>query len=116
MLLAKRSRLPLPPGPPADPIIGHARFLPSESSWLYFTQLQKKYGDCPPINSRVVVLRLRLICGGIKFIGEIGDIVRLTAFGKPIIVLNSVKAASDLLGKRANIYADRPHFPMANDM
>jgi hypothetical protein len=31
-ILVKRSRQPpLPPGPPADPLIGHIRFLPDEN-------------------------------------------------------------------------------------
>ena len=32
----------------------------------------------------------------------------LTAIGQPIIVLNSLKAAFELLDRRANIYSDRP--------
>lgn len=38
------TKVPLPPGPPGDPIIGHVRSLPAESSWLYYAKLQKQYG------------------------------------------------------------------------
>lgn len=38
------SQLPLPPGPPADPIIGHARFIPPQYSWKTFSDWGKKWG------------------------------------------------------------------------
>jgi hypothetical protein len=38
----------------------------------------------------------------------LGDIFYLSAAGQPIIVLNTQKAAADLLDRRAAIYSDRP--------
>ena len=38
----------------------------------------------------------------------------LNAFGQPIIVLHSLKAAFELLDRRANIYSDRPRVIVAN--
>lgn len=38
----------------------------------------------------------------------IGPIIHLDSAGKSIVVLNSVKVATDLLEKRAGIYSDRP--------
>jgi hypothetical protein len=38
----------------------------------------------------------------------------LNALGQPIIVLNSLKVAFELLDRRANIYSDRPHLIVAN--
>ncbi|KAI0768403.1 cytochrome P450 [Irpex lacteus] len=81
--LRRRRRLPLPPGPPADPIIGHLRVFPSANTIpeaLY--ELSLKYGD----------------------------VFSLCVPGKTIIVLSSEKAASDLLDKRSAIYSDRPRF------
>ena len=40
----------------------------------------------------------------------------LNALGQPIIVLHSLKAAFELLDRRANIYTDRPRFIVANDI
>jgi hypothetical protein len=40
----------------------------------------------------------------------------LNAFGQPIIVLHSLKAASELLDRRANIYSDRPRYVVAQDL
>lgn len=34
----------LPPGPPADPLIGHVRFMKRSHPWLWYTELAKKYG------------------------------------------------------------------------
>ncbi len=40
----------------------------------------------------------------------------LNALGQPIIVLNSLKAASELLDRRANIYSDRPRFIVSHEI
>ena len=40
----------------------------------------------------------------------------LNALGQPIIVMNSLKVASELLDKRANIYSDRPRMIIANEI
>ena len=40
----------------------------------------------------------------------------LNAFGQPIIVMNSLKVAAELLDKRANIYSDRPRMIVANEI
>ena len=46
----------------------------------------------------------------------IGDVVYLNALGKSVVVLNSQKAAADLLGRRARIYSERPRFIMASEI
>jgi hypothetical protein len=40
----------------------------------------------------------------------------LTALGQPILVLNSLKAAAELLGRRASIYSGRPRMIMAQEI
>jgi len=40
----------------------------------------------------------------------------LDAAGQPTVVLNSLKAAFDLLERRASIYSDRPRFLMAQEI
>lgn len=40
----------------------------------------------------------------------------LNAFGKPMVVFNSLKAASELLDRRASIYSDRPRQIVANEI
>lgn len=38
------------------------------------------------------------------------DVLSFNILGQPVIVLNSVKAASELLEKRGANYSDRPRF------
>ncbi|KDR72343.1 hypothetical protein GALMADRAFT_1344012 [Galerina marginata CBS 339.88] len=70
---------PLPPGPPADPIIGHLRIMPTDDNDIFFYELSKKYGK---------VSHLRIP-------------------GRTMVILNSAQAAVDLLDKRGAIYSDR---------
>ncbi|KAG6903267.1 hypothetical protein C0995_000162 [Termitomyces sp. Mi166 len=82
--ILSRQKTPLPPGPPADPIIGHIRLIPPEGQDVFFYELGKTYGD----------------------------VVQLKIMGKSIIILNSVEAAVDLLDNRSSIYSDRPKLPV----
>jgi hypothetical protein len=43
-------------------------------------------------------------------------IMYLNALGQPIIVLNSLKVAFELLDRRANIYSDRPRLIVAYEV
>ncbi|KAJ8503077.1 hypothetical protein ONZ45_g11173 [Pleurotus djamor] len=71
----------LPPGPPRLPVLGNLlQLTETESIWRRMTVWGQKYGP----------------------------IVSLSVLGKPIIVLNSHKAASDLLDRRYSIYSNRP--------
>ncbi|KAH9898437.1 cytochrome P450 [Cubamyces lactineus] len=71
--------LPLPPGPKRQPILGNALDIPLSKQWLTFQRWAEIYGD----------------------------IFSISLLGQPVIVLNSVKAAKDLLDKRSAIYSDR---------
>jgi len=44
------------------------------------------------------------------------NIMYLNACGKPMVVFNSLKAAFELLDRRANIYSDRPRQIVANEI
>lgn len=79
----KRSRLPLPPGPPGEPILGHLRIVPTDSPEYAYAAWSKQYDS---------------------------DVISVNMLGQPVIVLNSVKAAADLLDKRGSNYCDRPRF------
>ena len=97
-----RSKLSLPPGPPADPFIGHLRYIPSENPEDKFSEWSKQYG---------------MYCG-FKFATAsswaclAGDVMLLHAFNRKMIILNSVEAAVDLMEKRSSNYSDRPDFPI----
>ncbi|KAH9852970.1 cytochrome P450 [Lenzites betulinus] len=78
--IRRRSRLPLPPGPPGLPLIGNTFDFPALQPWVAHRDFSLQYGD----------------------------VVALHALGQTLIVLNSVTAATDLLDKRSAIYSDRP--------
>ena len=81
----RRTRLPLPPDPPALPIIGHLAIMPDNNAAPEtFHNWSQKYGD----------------------------VMYLEVLGKPLVVLSSEEAASELLDKRGLTYSDRPSFPM----
>ncbi|KAJ7855936.1 cytochrome P450 [Mycena olivaceomarginata] len=79
------SRLLYPPGPKPKPIMGNFHDIPTELPWVTYMEWGRQYGD----------------------------VVHAQVFGTHIVVLNSLKAAVDLLEKRASIYSDRPTNPMA---
>ncbi|KAI1297494.1 putative cytochrome P450 oxidoreductase [Xylaria venustula] len=82
-VLGAKRRLPLPPGPPGEPLIGHLRVIPTEHPEIQYAQWAKEYNT---------------------------DILHFRVLGRSIIVLNSIEAAHDLLDKRGANYADRPRF------
>ncbi|KAF9009234.1 cytochrome P450 [Hymenopellis radicata] len=76
------------PGPKPYPIVGNALQIPSEHPEQTFQAWSDIYGD---------VLHLRV-------------------FSQPMIVLNSLSAAEELLEKRGAIYSDRPRFVLFSEL
>ncbi|KAH9170554.1 cytochrome P450 [Lactarius sanguifluus] len=90
ILVVRYSRSPwrrVPPGPRGLPLIGNALEL-QDKVWLFQRDCKQKYED----------------------------VMYLSALGQPILVLNSLKAASELLDRRANIYSGRPRLIMAQEI
>ncbi|KAG5654671.1 hypothetical protein H0H81_009920 [Sphagnurus paluster] len=88
--LLRRSRqvAPLPPGPKGLPLIGNVLDMPSEKEWLTFAQWGEQWGD----------------------------ISSITVLGQPMIILNSAKAAYEMLDKKSPIYSDRPVLQMGGNL
>lgn len=82
------SSLPLPPGPPGAPLIGNILQTPKETPWVHYYEWSKKYGP----------------------------VMYLNMAGQPLIIINSLKAAQDLLSRRGAHYSDRPHLVVAGDL
>ncbi|KAF7348416.1 hypothetical protein MSAN_01795800 [Mycena sanguinolenta] len=80
------SRLPFPPGPKPRFLVGNLFDIPTEMPWITYTEWGKQYGD----------------------------VVHAQVFGQHILILNSVKAATKLLEKRATIYSDRSKIPIVS--
>ncbi|OSD02067.1 cytochrome P450 [Trametes coccinea BRFM310] len=87
LLVTKSRRSPLPPGPKGLPLIGNIHQL-SRDAWNKFTEWKRTHGP----------------------------VVHIKLFGQDVIVLNTLKAATDLLDKRAAIYSSRPQFYIVGQM
>ncbi|KAG2156216.1 cytochrome P450 [Suillus clintonianus] len=87
-VFSKKNPAPYPPGPPGRPLVGNLLDMPQVRPWLTLAQWGKTYGDL----SHVEVL------------------------GQHIIVLNSVKAAMEMLDKKSSLYSDRPILPMGGEL
>jgi hypothetical protein len=99
----------LPPGPPAEWLVGHARTMPREGQAEFFHEMGKVYGMYRgAVTDSTMAQHL--------FDAHIGDVTHFKAFKKSIVVLNSAQAATDLLNKRSSIYSDRPRFVMFTNM
>ena len=86
----------LPPGPPSDPILGHLRVIPTKNQAEIFHSWAKLYGTCP---FSVCFLKTHPFPG---------DVIQLRVLGSSIVVLDSVKAANDLLDKSGANFSCRP--------
>ncbi|KAH9039121.1 cytochrome P450 [Lactarius pseudohatsudake] len=81
-------RLNLPPGPNPDPFIGNLRQMSFDSQELRFTEWRALFGD----------------------------VVYFHIFGRSMIVLNTLRAAQDLMEKRSLNYSCRPRFVLIAEM
>lgn len=85
---ARKKELPLPPGPRRLPLLGNALQMPgpSDRAWLTYAGWATRYGD----------------------------VMYLEALGRPVLILSSARAVTELLCGRAATYSDRPELTMAN--
>ncbi|CAK7565429.1 MAG: hypothetical protein SEPTF4163_003346 [Sporothrix epigloea] len=81
--------VPFPPGPPAEPILGHLRVIPAANPEYAYMRWSKDYKS---------------------------DVLGFHILGQPVFVLNSARAAVDLLDKRGANYVDRPRFVLFETM
>ncbi|KAJ6512887.1 cytochrome P450 [Mycena sanguinolenta] len=85
----QRRHRPCPPGPSPYPLVGNFWDIPTKFPWLTYTKWGLQYNS---------------------------DIVHASVLGQHIVVLNSVKAATELFEKRAQLYSSRPALTMVKLM
>ena len=112
-----RSRSYLPPGPKGYPIVGNLFDLPATHAWERFGAWGKQYGEFsflhlrpPPHSSRFDVN----LCS--RDFLYTGDVTYINVLGQETIILNSHKAAVELLDKRSATYSDRPVLTMGGEI
>jgi hypothetical protein len=79
--------------------------MPSEKEWLTFAQWGDAWGEWllePAKSSSLTVF--------------LGDICSVTVLGQPLIIVNSAKAAFEMLDKKSSIYSDRPILQMGGEL
>ncbi|KXN85007.1 O-methylsterigmatocystin oxidoreductase [Leucoagaricus sp. SymC.cos] len=77
--------VPLPPGPARWPMFGNSFMMPLTYAHIFYKELGKKLGT---------------------------KIIYLEAAGQPVIVLNDIEIAQELLEKRSALYSSRPQSRM----
>ncbi|OCH88028.1 cytochrome P450 [Obba rivulosa] len=88
LLLRRRRHLPYPPGPKGWPIIGNMLDVPTSYPELAYREMSRTYGP----------------------------VVYMRVLGQSMVILNSAKAACDLLEARSATYSDRMSSVMASMM
>jgi len=100
ILFTKKTPYPLPPGPKGEPVLGHLRVVPSDKPENAYAKWSKEYSENRPTISMIIDVNA----------GSDSDVLYFNILGQPVVVLNSVQAAVDLLDKRGSNYCDRPRF------
>ncbi|KAF7791178.1 hypothetical protein EIP86_002189 [Pleurotus ostreatoroseus] len=77
----KNRQLPLPPGPRAWPVVGNLLDVPRKRAFFEYSKWASDYGS---------------------------DILFMQLPSQPVIIVNTVEAANDLMYKRSSIYSDKP--------
>jgi hypothetical protein len=95
----KNVQLPLPPGPEGLPLIKNLYDVPEEYPWLTYAAWGRKYGKYLDYPLSHYILTPCIISDS--------DIIHLNVLGNHIVILNTARAATELLMKKSAIYSDR---------
>ena len=90
------ARVSLPPGPPRHWLTGNLFDLPKVRPWETFRDWCDKYGACNFVFTTARAHKAP------------GDVIYLAVPSRPIVILGSIQAATQLLHLRSDIYSNRP--------
>lgn len=98
----------LPPSPPSGlfDLFGHAKIVFSCLPSRHYAALAKDLGKLFSNINITFTFTQR----------DAGNVVYLSVFGNPIIVLNSIEGARELLDKRGAAYSERPPTPLMSNL
>ena len=98
---------PLPPGPPALPVVGNLFNIPGDRAWFAFHDLAAQYGEHNNIDRGVGGCLTR----GPGLERRTGDIIHFRILGRSTVILGKSEIIREFLEKRAANTSDRPQVP-----
>lgn len=105
-ILGRRYSRRLPPGPKSLPVLGNILQIPTK-------HVERKFAEWGKIYGSYVVDYVRLVP---KLPNKPGDVVYTRFLQTPVVILNSLEVAQDLLDKRSAKYSDRPPITLLSDL
>jgi len=108
------SRPHLPPGPRGYPIVGNLFDLSSTQVWKQFGAWGKQYGEFTSARLSHESHLERMLTYWTLYTQ--GHVTHINVLGQNTIILNSSKAALDLLDRRSATYSNRPILMMGGEM
>ena len=99
----------LPPGPRGSLLFGNSKDLSSTYLWRRFSSWSSTYGK-PEFSNLAYSLTHT------SSYSNVGNIIYLNVFGRPIVVLNDFTHARELMEKQSASFSDRPRMIYINKM
>ncbi|KAJ8489883.1 hypothetical protein ONZ45_g13404 [Pleurotus djamor] len=107
-----RIRYPRPPGPRGYPIIGSLLEAPTQRHWLKYAEWADGYSWVSPLTAIGASELTHTVVGRLSDT----DVVYFEVIGQPIIVLNSLESANELLNRRSALTSSRPDSVMLHKL